>query len=113
MEMKVIVIHRAFEDSPQVMAEVTVDCEKETTAAEAAYQKTQNMHGSWSKGEILDGGMINEDYDPCIEVLKPLHVTALGQPLGHRSSSVGDVMVVFNGEKAETYKVASFGFTRL
>jgi hypothetical protein len=83
-------------------------------ALEYAYRYTQNLDGSWSMGEMINDYsnpmfMIdNPDYNPDIEVVKPIS-TYNGRPCGHRSSSVGDIFII----AGVNYEVASFGFKEI
>jgi len=79
---------------------------KEATdwALEYAFRLTQNIEGSWSMGRtIIDGQSIidNPDFNENVTVVKPLY-----NGWGHRSSMVGDRMIV-NGK---TYEVDMIGF---
>ena len=77
---------------------------------EMAYKGTQNLDGSWSMGETLKqfGETIkNEDYNPNVEVMKPL-VVQDGRQWGHRSSMVGDVFM-FRGT---FFEVDHLGFKK-
>lgn len=73
-------------------------------ALEYAYRYTNNLDGSWSMGEVIQidrCGVDNPDFNPNVTVVKPLEGN-----YGHRSTSVGDRMIV----DGITYEVASFGF---
>ena len=79
---------------------------------EYAYRWTNNVAGSWSMGDTLDM-CDNGDYNPNVTVLKPLE-TIRGQKWGHRSTSIGDTMLVtYDLDNTETYTVASFGFEKI
>ena len=107
---QVAVIHTAFEDTPQTVACVDVP-EFPTTmeALEYAYRWTNNLAGSWSKGEILtgdNGGTINNgDYNKNVTVMSDLPVYD-GVTYGLRSTSVNDQMLIGN----QKYVVAGCGF---
>lgn len=78
---------------------------------EAAWTHTQNLSGSWSKGAWFewDGEQIeNRDYDPRIEVIKPLEVSD-GYEWGHRSSNLGDRFII----DGKTYEVDVVGFKEI
>ena len=105
-----IVIHGAFEDTPRTVAMVEVGERTGSDALEYAYFRTQNIHGSWSKGPVIewDGDEHdNGDYSKDIKVMAELPVSKrTGETLGLRSTSVGD-HILFGTVK---YKVANFGF---
>ena len=95
--MKIEVIHAAFEDTAEHMANVTADDRMGVMEAlEYAYRWTNNVAGSWSRTDIEDNGDANDD----VEVIKPVG------DLGHRSTSVGDYMRV----DGSLYRVAMAGF---
>ena len=94
--MKVTVVHTAFEDAPQIVAEVNSPHAKVEEALEYAYRWTNNVAGSWSRRDIEDNGDAND----MVTVVKPV-----GE-LGHRSTSVGDYMRV----DGDLYRVAMMGF---
>lgn len=101
--MIVLVIHRAYESVPLLVAKVkTPEALELFRSLEFAYRHTQNTDGSWSKGIMPDGG-------PCVTRIAPLHTDKEGQTWGLRSTSVGDQMIV--GDKF--YEVASCGFTEI
>jgi len=78
-------------------------------ALEYAFFRTQNIEGSWSRGEFFELGQENGDYSADINVLAPLH-EADGHIYGLRSSMVGDTFVV-NDEMG--YSVARMGFEEI
>ena len=95
--MKIEVIHAAFEDEAEHMANVTADDRMGVMEAlEYAYRWTNNVAGSWSRTDLEDNGDENDD----VEVVKPVG------DLGHRSTSVGDYMRV----DGTLYRVAGVGF---
>ena len=108
-----IVIHGAFEDTPRTVAMVEVGERTGSDALEYAYFRTQNLHGSWSKGPTIewDGAEHdNGDYSQDITVMAELPVSKrTGETMGLRSTSMGD-HIVFGTVK---YKVDSFGFSEL
>lgn len=77
-------------------------------ALERAYEATQNINGSWSKGPML-GTQPNPDYNRVsgvkVDVIEPLPVIK-GVQYGHRSSMVGDKFVIGDF----TYQVDFIGF---
>ena len=73
-------------------------------ALEYAYRWTQNIAGSWSM-EPND----NPDYNPAVEVVKPLRTWSDGRAMGHRSSMMYDRMIV----DGITYEVSAFGFREM
>ena len=106
--MQVAVIHTAFGDAPNTVAFVDVpDGTDDMSAMEYAYRWTNNVMGSWSiKKEYFEGGEQNGDYNDAVTVMAPLHKDENGKEWGHRSTSVGDQMLVGNRK----YKVAFAGF---
>jgi len=99
--MKIAIIHRAFEDHDEVekVAEVKVyrgaDLNENISFANRV---TQNIEGSWSRDKYMTNGDLNEDYNPWINVIKPLKVDANDKQWGHRSTSEGDVFLLDTGE---------------
>ena len=77
------------------VAEIDVDTINE------AYELTNNVNGSWSRGPELeyDGNkIVNDDYDPRIKVMTDLITNKrTGQVMGLRSTSSGDV--IYDGSK--------------
>lgn len=77
-------------------------------ALERAYEATQNVFGSWSKGPMF-GQEPNPDYNRVpgveVQVLEPLRIIK-GVEYGHRSSMVGDKFVIGDF----TYEVDFVGF---
>ena len=112
--MQIAVIHTAFEDQPNTVAFVDVGERTGTDALEYAYRWTNNIEGSWSIKEktlkLNDGSTIeNGDYNEAVTVMAPLHVDKDGKEWGHRSTSVGDQMLMGTTK----YTVASFGFKEM
>ena len=106
--MKITVVHKAFEDTPTIVAEVTApaDAESVESALEYAYRWTNNVMGSWSrKEEVFEDGSANGDLNDNVVVKAPLHEGGMGL----RSTSVGDMMHV----DGRSFEVAGFGFTEL
>jgi hypothetical protein len=98
--MKVIVIHKAFEEIPVAVAEVNVPAEISDNIEEAleyAYRWTNNIQGSWSRDDIEDNG----DYNSNVTRLVPLK-----NGYGLRSTSARDHMIV----EGKVYEVDFFGF---
>ena len=110
--MQIMVIHTDRQtNESEAVAVVTFDGNDVDAGLEYAYRWTNNLDGSWSQGEefVMEGRLYdNPDFNSNVKVLAPLR-KFMGRTLGHRSSSVGDMMVV----DGETYKVASFGFEKM
>jgi hypothetical protein len=110
--MQIMVIHTDRETNNQeAVAVVTFNGTDVDAGLDYAYRWTNNIDGSWSQGEevVFDGRLYdNTDFNQNVKVLAPLR-KHLGRAYGHRSSSVGDIMVI----DGETYKVASFGFEKM
>jgi len=106
---QVAVIHAAFEETPNTVAFVEVGDRTGDEALEYAYRWTNNVMGSWSIKKEYLGDHENGDYNEDVTVMAPLHVDENGQEWGHRSTSMGDMMLL-DGVK---YKVAAFGFEEL
>ena len=95
------VYHRAFEDLGEIkkVAEVSVNKNADLEAnVNFAWRVTQNIEGSWSRDKYMPNGDLNSDYNPWINVVKPLKVDANDKEWGHRSTSEGDVFVLDSGE---------------
>ena len=99
--MKITVVHTAFEDTPQIVAEVNYDGDSVESGLEYAYRWTNNVMGSWSRDDLEDNG----DYNPAVKRVAPLHEDGMGL----RSTSMGDMMHV-NGR---SFEVAMMGFQEL
>jgi hypothetical protein len=107
--MKATLIHSAFENEAVRVAEINVADMQGTEALEYVFRVTQNLEGSWSKGPAIewDGEIHNNpDFNPNITVTEPLKVGKNGNTYGHRSTSVGDYVLL--GE--ELWRVAYAGF---
>ena len=107
---QVAVIHTAFEEAPQTVAFVEVpEFPSMTETLEYCYRWTNNISGSWSKGEVLIGDngetINNGDFNKNVTVMADLPVYD-GLKYGLRSTSVGDQMLI-GGTK---YVVAGVGF---
>ena len=91
---QVKIFHAAFEAQGKEVATFTpVTAEMEVRdALEVAYQSTQNIQGSWSREEMIDGER-NYDFDKRISV-----VGGKDREYGLRSTSIGDAaeVVVYN-----------------
>lgn len=109
---QVAVIHTAFEDTPRTVAFVSVPDDMDVDAAlEYAYEKTNNIMGSWSKPAEFEfkGEMVgNPDFCEDVTVMAPLEVHN-GIEYGLRSTSMGDQMLFGN----KKYRVAGFGFEEI
>lgn len=80
-------------------------------ALEYAWRWTNNVEGSWSREQWADDAR-NWDWNPNVEVLKPLK-TLNGVRYGHRSSMMGDRFIVEVGSDKFVYQPAAFGFERV
>ena len=102
----ITVIHAAFLDKdevPTAVAKVFTEGLDLFQATEYAYRYTNNVDGSWSM-------KIGADAQDNVEVIAPL-IMHNGQQFGLRSTSVGDIMLVDDGQGFQDYfKVAGFGF---
>ena len=108
---QVAVIHTAFEETPRTVAFVKVPEDMPTmTALEYAYKRTNNIEGSWSRGETFEfkgETHVNPDYSSDVTVVADLPVSEkTGEVMGLRSTSVGDQMLLGTIK----YKVAPMGF---
>lgn len=113
--MQVTVFHRDNFDpreesgfSPVAKVDVT-HCMSVDQALEFAFRFTNNIEGSWSKGETFEfNGEVhdNPDFNPAVEFIGEYPVGKNGQVYGARSTSMHDRMEV-NGVM---YEVAAFGF---
>ena len=108
---QVAVIHAAFGDTPHTVALVDVpEFPSLSETLEYAYRWTNNVMGSWSiKEEVFEDGTPNGDFNPNVTVMKPLTKDDSGKEWGHRSTSMGDQMLVGN----KKYVVAMMGFKTL
>jgi hypothetical protein len=103
--MKATVYH--MEDQVAVQVAI-IDCGKFLTVDEMleyAYHRTQNIHGSWSKGEFFADDQINQDFHKDIEVVAELEVHN-DIEYGHRSSMMRDRIEI----DGTMYEVQMFGF---
>ena len=109
--MKVAVIHTAFEETPNTVAFVNVGEREGTDALEYAYRVTQNLEGSWSKGETFEfkgETYTNKDYNDDVTVMAALPVSD-GVEYGLRSTSMHDQILLGN----KKYRVAFAGFEEI
>ena len=92
------VYHNAFGDQDVHIANVNIaDDVPVMEALEVVFRKTNNIEGSWSKGptfEVKGETLDNLDYSENVEVVKPLYIDEDGREWGHRSTSVGDYVIV-------------------
>lgn len=107
--MRTIEIHHASHEGTGDFVHVANVCDHTEGAGindslEYAWLRTNNIHGSWSRGEFIDGAP-NGDYSSDVERIVALPVVE-GKLFGLRSSMMGDVFVI-DGKR---YVVASFGF---
>jgi len=103
--MQVVVFHKegtGFKRVAVVDAETPGFTDHVSEALEYAYHATQNLAGSWSKGDIMIWGERNRDYNPRVQVVD----APAADEMGKRSTMVGDVMFA-NGNK---FEVADIGF---
>ena len=99
-------IHKAFTDTPETVAKVAVGNRTGMLALEYVYRVTQNIEGSWSKGEYFDDGTPNPDYNPDIQLTTMLDTDEDGRTWGLRSTSMGDIIEL----QGKRYVVAAMGF---
>lgn len=81
-------------------------------ALEYAYRYTNNINGSWSRGETFEfGGETHEnpDFNSNVTFIGQLPVGKDGTVYGARSTSMMDMMAV----DGQLYEVAAFGFKKL
>jgi len=109
--MKVSVIHKAFETTSRLVAIVDApDSMSVNEALEYAYHRTQNLGGSWSRGETFEfAGEThqNPDYSEDVTVMADLPVRE-GITYGLRSTSMDDRMIIGKS----SYTVAMMGFEK-
>jgi len=109
----VAVIHSAFEETARTVAFVDVGDRTGEDALEFAYERTNNIAGSWSReaefefrGELVK----NPDFCESVTVMAELPVSKrTGEVMGLRSTSMGDRMLL----GTETYEVMPFGFKKV
>jgi hypothetical protein len=123
--MKVTVFHnKRCEITHEVIGlkkMAVVDCgDREVDdALEYAWERTNNIYGSWSRGRYVEGE-INNDYSEDVKVIAPLEKGWDGKEYGHRSSMVGDCFLtdptsdgIGEFEDFKTYRVAPCGFEEI
>ena len=99
-------IHSAFNDQPETVAKIDVGTRTGMAALEYVYRVTQNINGSWSKGELFDDGTVNPDYNEDIQLTTMLDTDEDGVTWGLRSTSMGDIVEL----QGKRYVVAAMGF---
>jgi len=99
-------IHRAFNDTPEQVAKIDVGTRTGQSALDYVYRVTQNIEGSWSKGEYFDDGTENPDYNQDIRLTTMLETDEEGVTWGLRSTSMGDIIEL----QGKRYVVAAMGF---
>ena len=95
--MQVAVIHTVFEDAPTTVALIEVGDMTENEALNYAFRATQNIDGSWSRGVTFEHAGVeydNPDFDQNVKVMAALPVSKMGYTMGHRSTMVGDQILV-------------------
>lgn len=105
---QISVIHTERDNTSHVVALVEVGERTGNEALEYAYFRTQNLHGSWSKGPTINcqgETYTNGDYSEDVTVMAPLHERQ-GVTYGLRSTSMGDYLLLGNTK----YEVGAFGF---
>ena len=84
-------------------------------ALEYAFERTQNIYGSWSRGEMVEG-QENQDYSEDVIWCEELQKID-GKEYGHRSSMVGDIFTIADccstQIKVSAYRVAGMGFEKV
>ena len=99
-------IHQAFNDEPETVAKIDVGNRTGMTALEYVHRITQNIEGSWSKGELFDDGTVNPDYNEDIRLTTMLETDEDGVTWGLRSTSMGDIVEL----QGKRWVVAMMGF---
>jgi len=77
-----------------------------TSSLEEAFRLTQNIDGSWSRGQIFEDGEENSDFDNRVELLVPLIQDDNGKIFGLRSTMMFDEMELND----KIYVVRAAGF---
>jgi len=95
----------AAQDTFTAVASVSTAAPHVLDALEEAFEATQNIEGSWSRGRFYEDGTPNRDFSEAVTVLAPLP-THLGRTYGHRSSMTGDIFRV----GAEWFICRTIGF---
>ena len=99
-------IHKAFSDTPEQVAKIDVGNRTGQAALDYVYRVTQNINGSWSKGEFFDDGEPNPDYNEDIRLTTMLDTDEDGVTWGLRSTSMGDIIEL----QGKRWVVAAMGF---
>ena len=100
-------IHQAFNEyQPETVAKIDVGNRTGQSALDYVYRVTQNIEGSWSKGERFDSGEPNPDYNEDIQLTTMLDTDEDGVTWGLRSTSMGDVIEL----QGRRWVVAMMGF---
>lgn len=99
-------IHSAFNDQPETVAKIDVGARTGSEALEYVYRVTQNIEGSWSRGELFEDGEPNPDYNPDIQLTTMLDTDEEGRTWGLRSTSMGDVIEL----QGKRWVVSAVGF---
>lgn len=115
--MQVTVYHRDNFDPREEsgfsrVAVVEAPTDNVDQALEYAYHHTNNIHGSWSKGQTIEwNGEQHDNGDYCenVQFVGEYPIGKDGTVYGARSTSMRDIMFC-NGSK---YEVAAFGFDKL
>lgn len=117
--MNILVMHRQQDNTMVPVANVVCGDKLVMDALSYAWEKTNNIEGSWSMGKILPATTMgkysyqperNLDFCPDVSVLAPLPVHN-NKTFGLRSSQVNDIMVDLS--TMILYKVASCGFEEI
>jgi hypothetical protein len=87
------------------VADVTCPADDCLLALDHAWNLTQNINGSWSRGPTFDNGSANPDHNAHVIRIAPLPVLG-GKLYGLRSSMVGDQFEI-GGRR---WAVAASGF---
>jgi|TARA_R110002012_G_scaffold19749_2_gene70810 hypothetical protein len=112
--LKYQVYHKAYEPKAVHVANVYIKSDVPVhQALEEVFRKTNNLAGTWSgdltfiqEKEEYD----NTDYFENVEVVEPLRVDEDGFKRGHRSTSVGDYVVVDGNDGFKTYNCEDVGW---
>jgi len=112
--LKYQVYHKAYEPKAVHVANVYIKSDVPVNQAlEEVFRKTNNLAGTWSgdltfiqEKEEYD----NTDYFENVEVVEPLRVDENGFKRGHRSTSVGDYVVVDGNDGFKTYNCEDVGW---
>lgn len=118
--MRVVILHQKFNELSgkregyEAVAVVNADPSNPAAqggvngALEYAWMRSQNIYGSWSKGEFHESGEENHDYSPNVIVLASLKVID-GRQIGLRSSMMGDVFMI----DGDIYEAKMMGFEKI